>query len=61
MDGATSAAAVSAASSVLRNPVRAARKILSDSPHVYFVAEGAERFRRRARHRSLPQRRSHHS
>ena len=26
------------------NPVRAARKILSDSPHVYFVAEGAERF-----------------
>ena len=28
----------------LRNPVRAARKILSDSPHVYFVAEGAERF-----------------
>jgi L-asparaginase / beta-aspartyl-peptidase len=28
----------------LPNPVRAARKILSDSPHVYFVAEGAERF-----------------
>ncbi len=28
----------------LRHPVRAARKILSDSPHVYFVAEGAERF-----------------
>jgi L-asparaginase / beta-aspartyl-peptidase len=28
----------------LRNPVRAARKILSDSPHVYFVADGAERF-----------------
>src|ERR1700747_636037 len=28
----------------LGNPVRAARKILSDSPHVYFVAEGAERF-----------------
>jgi beta-aspartyl-peptidase (threonine type) len=27
-----------------RNPVRAARKILSESPHVYFVAEGAERF-----------------
>jgi beta-aspartyl-peptidase (threonine type) len=24
--------------------VRAARKILSESPHVYFVAEGAERF-----------------
>ncbi len=28
----------------LRNPVRTARKILSESPHVYFVAEGAERF-----------------
>src|SRR6266568_4390825 len=28
----------------LRNPVRAARKILSESPHVYFVGEGAERF-----------------
>src|ERR1700716_2767984 len=26
----------------LRNPVRAARKILSESPHVYFVGEGAE-------------------
>ena len=28
----------------LRNPIRAARKVLSESPHVYFVAEGAERF-----------------
>jgi beta-aspartyl-peptidase (threonine type) len=28
------------------NPVRAARKVLSESPHVYFVAEGAERFAR---------------
>lgn len=28
----------------LRNPVRAARKILSESPHVYFVADGAEKF-----------------
>src|SRR5271168_4922714 len=28
----------------VRNPVRAARKILSESPHVYFVGEGAERF-----------------
>src|SRR5213079_1570834 len=26
------------------NPVHAARKILSESPHVYFVGEGAERF-----------------
>src|SRR5712675_662126 len=28
----------------IANPIRAARKILSESPHVYFVAEGAERF-----------------
>ena len=28
----------------IANPVRAARKILSESPHVYFVGEGAERF-----------------
>lgn len=28
----------------LRNPIRTARKILSESPHVYFVGEGAERF-----------------
>jgi beta-aspartyl-peptidase (threonine type) len=28
----------------LRNPIRVARKILSESPHVYFVGEGAERF-----------------
>jgi len=28
----------------IRNPIRAARKILSESPHVYFVAEGAENF-----------------
>jgi beta-aspartyl-peptidase (threonine type) len=28
----------------IRNPIRAARKILSESPHVYFVAEGAEHF-----------------
>src|ERR1700745_3161853 len=28
----------------IRNPIRAARKILSESPHVYFVGEGAEGF-----------------
>jgi beta-aspartyl-peptidase (threonine type) len=27
----------------IANPIRA-RKVLSESPHVYFVAEGAERF-----------------
>lgn len=28
----------------IRNPIRAARLVLEKSPHVYFVAEGAERF-----------------
>jgi beta-aspartyl-peptidase (threonine type) len=28
----------------LRNPIQAARLVLEKSPHVYFVAEGAERF-----------------
>jgi L-asparaginase / beta-aspartyl-peptidase len=44
MDGATLRAGGVGCVERLRNPVRAARKILSDSPHVYFVAEGAERF-----------------
>jgi beta-aspartyl-peptidase (threonine type) len=44
MDGATLRAGGVGCVERLRNPVRAARKILSDSPHVYFVAEGAEKF-----------------
>lgn len=28
----------------IRNAIKAARKVLEDSPHVYLVAEGAERF-----------------
>jgi beta-aspartyl-peptidase (threonine type) len=44
MDGSTLQAGGVGCVERLRNPVRAARKILSDSPHVYFVAEGAERF-----------------
>jgi beta-aspartyl-peptidase (threonine type) len=44
MDGATLRAGGVGCVERLRNPVRTARKILSDSPHVYFVAEGAERF-----------------
>ena len=36
--------AVSAVWSTFANPVRAAGKVLGESPHVYFVAEGAERF-----------------
>lgn len=44
MDGATLRGGGVGGVERLRNPVRAARKILSDSAHVYFVAEGAERF-----------------
>ena len=44
MDGATLRAGGVGCVERLRNPVRAARKILSESPHVYFVGEGAERF-----------------
>jgi L-asparaginase / beta-aspartyl-peptidase len=44
MDGATLRAGGVGCVERLRNPVRVARKILSESPHVYFVAEGAERF-----------------
>ncbi len=44
MDGATLRAGGVGCVERLRNPVRAARKILSESPHVYFVGEGAEKF-----------------
>ena len=44
MDGATLRAGGVGCVERLRNPVRAARKILSDSPHVYFVGAGAEHF-----------------
>src|SRR5246127_3250424 len=44
MDGATLRGGGVGCVERLRNPVRAARKILSGSTHVYFVAEGAERF-----------------
>jgi beta-aspartyl-peptidase (threonine type) len=44
MDGATLRAGGVGCVEHIRNPVRAARKVLSESPHVYFVAEGAERF-----------------
>jgi beta-aspartyl-peptidase (threonine type) len=44
MDGATLRGGGVGCVERIRNPVRAARKILSDSPHVYFVGEGAERF-----------------
>jgi L-asparaginase / beta-aspartyl-peptidase len=44
MDGATLRAGGVGCVERLRNPIRAARLILSESPHVYFVAEGAEQF-----------------
>jgi L-asparaginase / beta-aspartyl-peptidase len=44
MDGATLRAGGVGCVERVANPIRAAHKVLSESPHVYFVAEGAERF-----------------
>jgi len=44
MDGATLRAGGVGCVERIANPVRAACKILSASPHVYFVAQGAEQF-----------------
>ena len=44
MDGGTLRAGGVGCVEHIANPIRAARKVLSESPHVYFVAEGAERF-----------------
>ena len=44
MDGATLRAGGVGCVEHIKNPIRAARKVLSESPHVYFVGEGAERF-----------------
>jgi beta-aspartyl-peptidase (threonine type) len=44
MDGATLRAGGVGCVERIRNPIRAARLILSESPHVYFVGEGAEEF-----------------
>jgi len=44
MDGATLRAGGVGCVEHIRNPIRAARLVLEQSPHVYFVAEGAERF-----------------
>jgi beta-aspartyl-peptidase (threonine type) len=46
MDGATLRAGGVGCVEHIANPIRAARKVLSESRHVYFVAEGAERFAR---------------
>jgi beta-aspartyl-peptidase (threonine type) len=44
MDGATLRAGGVACVERLRNPIRAARLVLDESPHVYFVGAGAEEF-----------------
>ena len=44
MDGATLRAGAAAALQRIRNPIRLARAILENSPHMMLVAEGAERF-----------------
>ena len=44
MDGGRMKAGGVACVERLRNPIHAARLVLEESPHVYFVAEGAERF-----------------
>jgi beta-aspartyl-peptidase (threonine type) len=44
MDGGTLRAGGVGCVEHIRNPITAARKVLEESPHVYFVGEGAERF-----------------
>src|SRR5215469_14543597 len=44
MDGGTLRAGGVGCVERIRNPIQAARLVLDQSPHVYFVAEGAERF-----------------
>jgi beta-aspartyl-peptidase (threonine type) len=44
MDGATLRAGGVGCVEHIRNPIRAARRVLDDSPHVYFVGSGAEEF-----------------
>ncbi|HEV2272760.1 MAG TPA: isoaspartyl peptidase/L-asparaginase [Acidobacteriaceae bacterium] len=46
MDGATLRAGGVGCVERLRNPIRAARLVLDESPHVYFVGVGAEEFAR---------------
>ena len=44
MDGATLRAGGVGCVEHIRNPIGAAKKVLTESPHVYFVSTGAERF-----------------
>src|SRR5579863_1171633 len=47
MDGGRMKAGGVACVERLRNPIKAARLVLEQSPHVYFVGEGAEEFARK--------------
>jgi L-asparaginase / beta-aspartyl-peptidase len=49
MDGATLRAGAVAALHHIANPITLARHVLHDSPHVFLVAEGAERFAQQCR------------
>ena len=60
MDGATLRAGGVGCVEHIRNPVRAAKKILTESPHVYFVGTGAERFAQEHGIESVRQRRADH-
>ncbi len=44
MEGATLRAGGVGCVEHIRNPIQAAKKVLTESPHVYFVSTGAERF-----------------
>lgn len=48
MDGEQLRAGAVAAVRQVRNPIRLARRVLEDTPHVFLVGEGAERFAREA-------------
>ncbi len=48
MDGEQLRAGAVAAVRQVRNPIRLARRVLEDTPHVFLVGEGADRFAREA-------------
>lgn len=48
MDGEQLRAGAVAAVRTVRNPVQLARRVLEDSPHVFLVGDGAERFAKQA-------------
>lgn len=54
MDGEDLRAGAAASLRTVRNPVRLARRILEDTPHVFLVAEGAERFAAQAGVEQVP-------